>query len=51
MTVRAAKRQGLTALVLLSLAIGIQACNTVQGAGADVKKAGQGIENSAERNK
>jgi entericidin A len=46
-----AKRRMLTALVLLGLLGMIQACNTVEGAGKDVKKAGQGIEDSAERNK
>jgi predicted small secreted protein len=46
-----AKRRLLTALALLGLVGMVQACNTVEGAGKDVKKAGQGIEDSAERNK
>ncbi len=51
MTDRSAKRRMLTALLLLGLVGALQACNTVEGAGKDVKNAGQGIENSAERNK
>ena len=46
-----AKRRMLTALLLLGLVGALQACNTVEGAGTDIKKAGQGIERSAERNK
>ncbi len=42
----------LAALVaLLGMAIGIAACNTVEGAGKDVKAAGQGIEKAAEKAK
>jgi predicted small secreted protein len=44
-------RQLVLALVLLAVTGLVQACNTVEGAGTDIKKAGQGIENSAERNK
>ncbi len=51
MTGLSVKRRLLTALLLLGLAGAVQACNTVEGAGKDVKNAGQGIENSAERNK
>ena len=36
------------ALALITLAAG--GCNTTKGAGRDLKAAGQGIENSAERN-
>jgi predicted small secreted protein len=46
-----AKRRILTVALLLGLVGMVQACNTVEGAGKDVKKAGQGIENSADRNK
>lgn len=39
-------------LALLGLtAVGLQACNTMEGAGQDLQKAGQGIENSADKNK
>ncbi len=51
MTMRIAKHRVLTALLLLGLAGAVQACNTVEGAGKDMKKAGQNVENSAERNK
>ena len=45
------KRRMLTALLLLGLVGAVQACNTVEGAGKDVKNAGQATENAAERNK
>ena len=42
-------------LVLVVVAAGLSgaglACNTTEGAGKDLKNAGQGIENSADRNK
>jgi predicted small secreted protein len=41
----------MTALFLLGLVGAVQACNTVEGAGTDIKKGGQAIERSAERNK
>lgn len=44
-------RQLALVLVLLAVTGLVQACNTVEGAGTDIKKAGQGIENSADRNK
>ena len=37
--------------VMAGIAIGIAACNTVEGAGKDVKAAGQGIEKAAEKTK
>jgi predicted small secreted protein len=44
-------RRILATVLLLGLVGLVQACNTVEGAGKDVKSAGQGIENSADRNK
>ena len=38
-------------VVLMGFAFALAACNTVEGAGKDVKAAGQGIEKAAERNK
>jgi predicted small secreted protein len=37
--------------VLAGFVLGISACNTVEGAGKDVKAAGQGIENAADKAK
>jgi entericidin B len=37
--------------VVAGMAMGIAACNTVEGAGKDVKAAGQGIEKAAEKTK
>jgi len=37
--------------VMMGFAIGLAACNTIEGAGKDVKAAGQGIEKAAEKNK
>ena len=37
--------------VLAGFVLGISACNTVEGAGKDVKAAGQGIENAADKTK
>jgi len=37
--------------VLLALAGGLSACNTVKGAGQDLKAAGQAIERKAEQKK
>jgi predicted small secreted protein len=34
-------------LALAGLALGLAACNTVEGVGKDVKATGQGIENAA----
>jgi predicted small secreted protein len=44
-------RKALVALVMLAAASAVSACNTVEGAGEDIQKAGRGIENSANRNK
>jgi len=41
----------LLALLFASSASLLAACNTVEGAGKDVKKGGQAIEDSAQRNK
>ena len=41
-------------LLLLAAAfvtMSVTACNTTEGAGQDLKNAGQGIENAADRNK
>ena len=37
--------------VMAGMAIGIVACNTVEGAGKDVKAAGTGIEKAADKAK
>ena len=37
--------------VMTGFVLGLAACNTVEGAGKDVKAAGQGIENAADKNK
>ena len=37
--------------VMAGIAIGIAACNTVEGAGKDVKATGQAIENTADKAK
>jgi entericidin B len=37
--------------VMLAFAFGGAACNTIEGAGKDVKAAGQGIEKAAEKSK
>ncbi|MET0154572.1 MAG: entericidin [Rickettsiales bacterium] len=45
-------RHKLLSLVLVvSALVGTAACNTMQGLGHDVKKAGGSLEGSAERNK
>ena len=42
----------LAALVVLAgLVVGVSACNTVEGAGKDVKATGQAIENTADKAK
>jgi len=48
------KRITMTTLVMMLLAGTVSllsACNTVEGAGKDIKRSGQAIENSADRNK
>ena len=45
------RQRVLIAAALLALTGLIQACNTVEGAGHDIKHAGQGIENEARKNK
>ena len=37
--------------VMMGFALGLAACNTIEGAGKDVKAAGQGIEKAAEKSK
>ena len=37
--------------VLTGFVVSLAACNTIQGAGKDVKAAGQGIEKAAEKTK
>ena len=44
-------RKIVTLLSLLGFALAVAGCNTVEGAGKDVKAAGEKIEKSAERNK
>ena len=41
----------MTLLALSGAAATLSACNTAAGAGQDMKAAGQGLQNSAERNK
>jgi predicted small secreted protein len=38
-------------LTLLVAAVGVSACNTVKGAGTDIKKTGDAIEDTAEKTK
>jgi predicted small secreted protein len=38
-------------LALAGFAVGLAACNTVEGVGKDVKAGGQGIENAADKAK
>ncbi|HEX5515000.1 MAG TPA: entericidin A/B family lipoprotein [Gammaproteobacteria bacterium] len=38
-------------LALLTLALTLSACNTMEGVGEDVESAGRGIDKSAERSK
>lgn len=38
-------------LLALTAALGVSACNTVKGAGTDIKKTGDAIENTAEKAK
>ncbi|HAO34145.1 MAG TPA: entericidin A/B family lipoprotein [Candidatus Competibacter sp.] len=49
------KKKPLVLTVLLGLSLvlggGLSACNTVKGAGQDIKSAGKGIENKAEDKK
>jgi predicted small secreted protein len=37
--------------VIAGVVVGVSACNTVEGAGKDVKAAGQGIEKAAAKTK
>jgi len=37
--------------IMAGFAVGLAACNTIEGAGKDVKAAGQGIEKAAEKTK
>lgn len=37
--------------LVLSVLVLVPACNTVEGAGKDVKEAGKGLENAADNNK
>ena len=38
-------------LLILAATFGLAGCNTIAGAGHDIKNAGQGIQNSAEKHK
>lgn len=38
-------------LLVLATTFGLAGCNTIAGAGHDIKDAGQGIQNSADRHK
>jgi predicted small secreted protein len=39
------------ALICAAIALALAGCNTVEGAGKDIKKAGEKIEKAAERHK
>lgn len=41
----------LAALLAMTAALGVSACNTVKGAGTDIKKTGDAIEDTAEKSK
>ena len=36
------------AFVILAVAIGVSGCNTMEGAGKDIERAGEGIQNAAD---
>ena len=38
-------------LLILAFAAVLSACNTIEGAGKDIKKGGEKIENAADKNK
>ena len=38
-------------LAAMIASLGVSACNTVQGAGTDIKKTGNAIENTADKSK
>jgi entericidin B len=44
-------RKLFTAFILGAFVLGMAGCNTMRGAGQDISKGGQKLENSAERNK
>ena len=44
-------RKLIALLSLIGVALALTACNTVEGAGKDVKATGQAIEKAADRNK
>jgi predicted small secreted protein len=41
----------ITAFFALAFALGLAGCNTIEGAGKDVSKAGEKIEDAAKKNK
>ncbi len=41
----------MSAAVALVLTLNLMGCNTVEGVGKDIKRAGQGIESAADRSK
>ncbi len=41
----------IAACFALTVALGLTACNTIQGAGKDISKAGDTIEDAAKKNK
>jgi len=40
-----------TAIAFILIALGLAACNTMEGLGKDVQKGGQAIEKAADKNK
>ena len=44
-------KSGIAVAAIIVAALGVSACNTVQGAGTDIKKTGDAIENTAEKAK
>ena len=43
--------QKLSIFLIAAFVLGISGCNTMAGAGKDIERGGQKLENSAERNK
>lgn len=41
----------LSTLLMLAFAVSLSACNTMEGAGQDIQKGGEKIEDAADRNK
>lgn len=44
-------RKLFTMFAILAMLVAVPACNTMEGAGKDIKKGGEKLEDSADRNK